>query len=405
MRLWAAQTVSAFGARIARDGLVMAAILSLHARSQQLGILAALTLAPSLIVGLFAGGFVDRSSRRGIMIGADLARTALLLTIPLAAWFGLLTMTQLYVAALLVGAATVLFGIADHAFLPSLIEPVHLVDGNTKLGITDSVAEIGGPALAGTLFQVFTAPFAMLVTALTYLVSAAFLFAIPSRQMPPDPDTTNDGWVRDLHGALRAVLHQPLVRPLFWATFLSSWFGAFFAGLYLAYGIDVLGLSPALLGIVIACGGVGALAGAGLSSFLCRRIGVGPTIVSCSFVVAIAVMLIPLAGGSLWLRVSALIAAQLLGDSMGVAALIPMTSLRQAVFPRGMLGRIAALFSATGGLAAIFGALTGGYLGAHLGIRATLYIAAASYVLPPLFVIFSPLARLKEIPSIPSPAP
>ncbi|HEV2651593.1 MAG TPA: MFS transporter [Rhizomicrobium sp.] len=395
MRLWAAQTVSSFGARIAREGFAMAAILSIHARPDQLGLLAALAFAPSMIVGLVAGGFVDRTSRRSIMIACDLARTAMILTIPIAAWFGVLTMNQLYVIALVVGGANVLFAIADHAFLPSLVQNSEIIEGNTKMGITESVAEIGGPALAGTLFQLFTAPFAMLFTAITYLISAAFLFAIPATNSPETQKGRPAGWYRDLRTALAAVLEQPLVRPLLWMSLMP--FGAFFSGLYMIYGLKVLGLSPALLGVIIAMGGIGAMAGAGLSARLCQAIGVGPTILVCVFASAIFIVPVPLASGPLWLKVALLTIAQLGGDAFGVAALIPIASLRQSVFPPKILGRTAALFSATGGVAAIVGALVGGWLGSTIGVRPTLWVASAAYLLTPLFVLFSPLRKLGSI--------
>ncbi len=395
LRLWAAQTVSSFGARIAREGFAMSAILAIHASPTELGWLAALSRGPGAVVGLFAGGFVDRTSRRGVMIASDLARTALLLTIPLAAWLHVLAMPQLYVVAALVGAASVLFEIADHAFLPSLIAREHLLDGNAKLGVTDAVAEIGGPAVAGTLFQLFTAPFAMLGTALTYLVSAAFLFAVPAGEPPPEPARSR--WHEDLAAGLDAVLAEPLVRPVLGMTVLFMGFAAFFAPLYLLYGIEVLGLSPALIGVTIGCGGVSALFGASLSGALSRRIGVGPTIWGCGFAYAAVLLLVPLAHGPVWLAAALLMLAQL-GDGFAVAFMVLLTSLRQAVLPQALLGRTAALFSAVTGMTTVLGALAGGALGAWLGVRETMLLAVAGIAVAPLFVLFSPLRSLREIP-------
>jgi predicted MFS family arabinose efflux permease len=396
MRLWAAQTVSSFGSRIAREGFAMAAILSIHAPAAELGVLAALARGPGAVVGLFAGGIVDRSSRRRVMIVSDLARAALILTVPLAAWMHLLSMLQLYAVAALVGAASVFFEIADHAFLPSLIAHEHLLDGNAKLGVTEAVAEIGGPATAGTLFQLFTPPFAMLGTALTYLVSAAFLIAVPARELPAE--TVASRWHQDLAAGLKAVLAEPLVRPVLGMSILFAGFGAFFGPLYLLFGIRVLGLSPALMGVTIACGGVGALFGASLSNMLSRRIGIGPTIWGCCFTYTAALLLVPLARGPLWLATGMLMLAQLGGDGFAVAFMIPLNSLRQAVLPRALLGRTAALFSAVAGTMTVLGAIVGGALGGLIGIRETLLIAVAGMALAPLFVLFSPLRTLREIP-------
>jgi len=396
LRLWAAQTVSSFGSRIAREGFAMSAILSIRATPAELGVLAALARGPGAVVGLFAGGIVDRRSRRRVMIASDLARTALIATVPLAAWMDVLTMPQLYLVAALAGAASVFFDIADHAFLPSLIAREHLLDGNAKLGLTEAVAEIGGPAVAGILFQLFTPPFAMLGTALTYLVSALFLLAVPVRELPAEK--TRKPWHEDIGLGLRAVLDEPLVRPLLGMTVVFSGFGAFFAPLYLLYGIKVLGLSPALMGITIACGGVGALLGASLSNLLTRRIGIGPTIWGCCFVYTASLLLVPLAQGPVWRATTMLMIAQLGGDGFAAAFMIPITSLRQAVLPRAVLGRTAGLFSAVSGIVTVLGAILGGLLGGWIGIREALLISVAGMAAAPIFVLFSPLRSLKTIP-------
>ncbi len=399
LRLWAAQTVSAFGARIAREGFAMTAILTIHAPPSELGILTALARGPGMVVGLFGGGFVDRSSRRRVMIFSDLVRVALILTVPLAAWLHLLTMMQLYVCAALVGGASVLFEIANHAFLPSLIDRELLLDGNAKLSTTDAIAEIGGPAMAGTLFQLFTAPFAMMGTSITYLVSALFLFTVPACELPPDTSAQKSRWYRDVGDGFAAILAEPLVRPLLGMTVVFMLFGAFFGPLYLLYGLKVLGLSPALMGVTIACGGVGALFGATLSGTVSKRIGIGPTIWGCCFIYVASLLLVPLAHGPLWMATAMLMIAQLGGDGFAIAFMIPLTSLRQAVLPPAILGRTAALFSALTGGVTVLGALLGGFLGGWLGIRPALFIAITGMVVAPLFVLFSPLRNLKEIPA------
>jgi predicted MFS family arabinose efflux permease len=395
LRLWAAQTVSSFGARIAREGFAMTAILSIHATPSELGLLTALARGPGVLVGLVAGGIVDRTSRLRIMIACDFGRAAMILTLPAAAWLHVLTMAQLYIAAALVGALNVLFEIADHAFLPSLVAREHLLDGNAKLATTESIAEIGGPALAGTLFQLFTAPFAMLGTAFTYLASAAFLLFVPTREAAPQP-AHPARWHDDIAEGFSAIVAEPLVRPLFTMTFVFMLFANFFGPLYLLFGLKVLGLSPALMGMTIAMGGIGALFGATISATLVARLGTGRTIVGCALLYAAFLALVPLAQGRL--AVTMLMAAQLLGDGFAMAFMIPMTSVRQSVLPEAALGRTAALFSAASGGATIVGSILGGVLGAAIGVRPTLAIAVGGIASAPLFVLFSPLRDLREIP-------
>jgi MFS family permease len=401
MRLWAAQTVSSFGARIAREGFAMTAILTINAEPWQLGLLAALARGPAIVVGLFAGSVVDRSDRKRVMILADLARSLLVLTIPVAAWFHMLSIVQLYLAAMLVGGASVFFDIADHAFLPALIERESLLDGNAKLGVTDSIAEIGGPALAGTLFQLFTAPLAMLGTALTYLVSAMFLFTLKTNALPAGEARKRSAWYAGVFEGAAAILGAPLVRPVLWMTIVFTFFSAFFAPLYLLYGLKTIGMSPALMGINIAMGGIGALFGALLSNTLTRWIGVGRTVLAGGFLYAAFLALVPLARGPLWLSTTMMMVAQFGGDAFALAFIIPLTSLRQAVFPPQLLGRTAAFFSMSVGGTTVAGALLGGLLGDWLGVRETLAIAVAGIAAAPVFILFSPLGTLRAIPGAP----
>src|SRR5260221_2414984 len=273
MRLWAAQAISTFGGRIGRTGLPLAAVLVIHARPAELGFIAALSTAPALIVGLFSGGIVDRSRRRPIMIYADLVRAAVLLIVPVSAAVGVLTTIELYLAAACVGGASAVFDIADHAYLPSLIGRQDLVEGNAKLAVTESIAEIGGPAIAGVLVQLLTAPIAIGFNALTYLASALVLGTIRVSEVPHVLKQRRP-WHNDIRAALRLVFDTPLVRPLFLMAVLSPLFGAFFSALSTVFAIYGLHLSPGMLGVTIGVGGIGALLGAGASPMLCRRFGV-----------------------------------------------------------------------------------------------------------------------------------
>lgn len=398
MRLWAAQTVSSFGARITREGLALASVLTINARPFELGILAALAMGPSVVVGFFAGGYVDRSRKRSLMIAADLIRTAVLMTVPFAAWLHVLAMNQLYVVAALVGGTSVLFNIADHAYLPHLISRADLIEGNSKLAATDSLAEVGGPALAGLLVQTLTAPFAIAVNAATYAVSAMFLGTISGEEEPSADRGGRVTLLSDLKLGFRVMAHNALLRALMVMSFLSPLFGGTFSALYVIFAIKTLGLSPAMMGITVGVGGVGSLLGTALSAPLVRRFGVGRTILFGFLISAISSLFVPAASGPLALKVASLMLAQLVGDFMAVAAMIPAASLRQSVIPRDMLGRTAALMSVGSGASAVVGALLGGILGSTFGPRATLFAAVAGLIATPLTGIVSPLWQLKEIP-------
>jgi MFS family permease len=401
LRLWTAQAISSFGARITRDGLPLAAVMTIHAPPSQLGLLAALAQGPALIVAMFSGGRVDRSSRRAILIGTDLLRAGILLTVPLAAWFHLLSMLQLYAVAAIAGGASVLFDIADHAYLPTLISRDTLMEGNAKLNVTESIAEIGGPALAGVLVQALTAPFAIAANALTYLLSALFLSRITARETHLDTRAPRKPWYEGFRTGLSEIFAQPLLRPLFWMALVSPLFGAFFSALYVIWAIRILGLTPALMGVTIALGGVASLFGAVLAAPALKWLGAGRAIVITYLIAGASSFFVPLAHGTLPLRVTFLMLAQLFGDSFAVTAIVISTSLRQSIVPLGVMGRVAAVFRTVSGAPAIAGALLGGVLAESFGVRETLLFAAGGVALTPLIGLFSPLWRLKDMPVAP----
>ena len=397
-RLWAAQAVSDFGARITRDGLPMMAVMGLAATPGQLGLLGALASGPALIVGLAAGGWVDRARKRRVLIAADLARAAVLALLPLAAWLGLLSMVEVYVAAVMVAAASVLFDIADHAYLPVLIDRDQLTDGNSKIGATESLAEIGGPALAGVLFQWLTAPIAVGVNAVTYLISALFLAGVRKVEPAPDRSGPTPRWTEDVAAGFGAAWAERRVRPLLLMTATNGFFGSFFTALYVIFALRVLHLTPVTLGTTIACGGIGAMAGALFAMPLARRLGVGWAIVLCAAAVAAANLMIPLAPADPRLGMAALIGAQLIGDGFAVAGAVLAGSLRQTILPQAVLGRVAASFQAVGGGGAVLGALTGGLLGATVGPRTALLVAVLGLMIAPLIAAASPLRQVREMP-------
>jgi len=399
LRLWGAQTVSDFGARITRDGLPMMAVMGLAATPAQLGLLSALSSGPALLVGLAAGDFVDHTARRPILIAADLARALVLVALPVAAWLGLLSMLQVYAAAALVSAASVLFDIADHAYLPGLVGKGLVTDANAKFSLTESVAEMGGPALAGLLFQWLTAPIAVAVNAATYLVSALMIGRIRSPEPAPNAGAPRRGWVDGVVTGARAAWGEPRVRALLVMTGTGSLFGGFFGALYIAFVLRGLGLSPALLGLGIATGGVGALAGSILAQPMTRRFGVGPTICLSGALSALGTMILLLAPASPAPAMAALVVSQFLGDAFGVVPLILSASLRQTLLPQNLLGRVGATFRVVAGASALAGALVGGLLGGEIGLRQTLLIAIAGLLLGPLLGALSPLGRVKEMPA------
>jgi MFS family permease len=399
MWLWGAQTVSSFGARIAREGLPMAAVITLKAGPQALGLFAGLTLGAQAVVGLVAGPLTDRLPKRRLLIAADIARAVVLAAIPLAALSGRLTLIDIYLAAVLLGAANVVFDVADHAYLPSLIDKADLTDGNAKLAATDAVAEVGGPALTGVLVGVIAAPIAVGLNAITYLVSALLLARIRKRDQAPPPTEAAAPFRLDIGAGLRLVLSHRLVRPLWLADVGKSFFGNFYAALYILLAIRVLKLSTPMLGLTIAMGGVGGLAGAALAPWVTRRLGPGPTILLTGLVGGAVGFLIPLAAGPPLAAMAMLATAQLFGDGLQTISAIGSTTLRQTMLAPHQLGRAGGAFATGVAAAGVAGALSSGALAAALGPRETLLIAQVGITAASMFVAFSPLRRPTTAPA------
>jgi hypothetical protein len=182
--LWIGATISNFGSAITRLALPMTAVVTLQASAAQMGMLGAASTLPALLLSLLVGVWVDRVRRRPLLIGADLGRAVLIGAVPLLAMGGMLRMEYLYVVSFLAGVLTLVFDIANTSLLPHLVARDQLVEGNSKLVLSESVASIAGPSVAGSLIQGLTAPLAMLVDAISFLGSALCLSMIHPHENP-----------------------------------------------------------------------------------------------------------------------------------------------------------------------------------------------------------------------------
>jgi len=399
MWLWAGQTVSQLGSTMTREALPYTAILALQATPVQMGLLGAAGAAPLLLFGVLAGVWVDRLRRRPIMVAADVGRALLLLWVPAAYLLGWLRIEQLYLLAALVGVLNVFFDVAYQSYLPTLVEREQLVEGNSKLGVSESIAEIGGPPLGGALVQLISGPLTLLLDALSFVVSAFTLARIRAPEPRPEQHAGQPHALRDLTTGLRAIWASPLLRAFAGSAVVRNFFGWFFGAIYGLYAIRVLGLSTATLGLVVACGGIGGLAGAALVVPLTRRWGIGPTIVGALIVDAAAAGLTWLAGGMLPLAVPLLIASQLIGDGSMTVALIAERSLRQTITPSRMLGRVNASMRVLDQGIGTLGMLAGGLLAEAIGLRATVAVAVLGILAGNLWLAFTPLRRVREMPA------
>ena len=309
------------------------------------------------------------------MIGADLVRAVMLLSIPAAALYGAVTLALLYAVAVATGIATVLYQLADHVFVTDLVGRERVLDANGKREAADAVAEISGPALGGALVAWLTAPLAIAVDAATFLVSALLLSRIAKRETVAPPQHTSS-FVDDVRTGIRVVWHDDAIRALFVATATLAFCMSFMASLYTLYCLSELGLTPTQLGITIGCGGLGGLAGAALAAPASLRWGPRRTLIGALSIGAAAQILIPLAPAVPWVAMGFLIATQVIGDGALTVYLVNETTLRQRLLPPDALGRAAATWQVAAGVLTPIGALTGAALAEALGMRPTLWVLA-----------------------------
>jgi MFS family permease len=394
-RYFGAQTVSLFGDQITYLALPLLAVLTVGAGPAEMGYLTAAALLPHLLFSLLAGAWVDRyPGKRRVMVIADLGRAALLVVVPVLWWAGVLTLPQLCLVAFAIGTLSVFFEVAHSSLFAALVARPDYVDANALINGSRAMSYVAGPSVGGVLVQVLTAPVAILADAVSYLVSAALLGRLRVREHPVQPDAP-----LGLGRGLRFVARSPVLRSLLLATSTLNLFNYVFAALFVLYVTTTLGVSPGTLGVVIGAGSVGALIGAAVCARLTRRIGIGPTLVLGLIVFPAPLMLVPLAGGPRPVVLGMLFTAELL-SALGVMLLdIPAGSLQTAATPASMLALVqGANRTVNYGIRPI-GALIGGGLGTAIGVRPALWVASAGALIGVFWVLFSPVARMRDLPA------
>ena len=394
-KLWAGQTVSEVCSRITREGLPLTALLTLHANAAQMGVLSAISSAAVFVFGLGAGILVDRWKKRPVMIAADLGRAGLLSLVPIAAAAQVLSIATLMIIAALAGTLTVLFDVAYQSYVPVLVKPQELLESNKRLSISSSAAEMLGPALAGVLVQAMTAPLAILLDAVSFLVSAFSVWAIRKPEAASQRRSENVPLLSEALDGVRFIWTHPALQALLLRSVTAFLAMGFIFPLYLLNAIRVVHLSISALGVSIALGGAGGLAGASLARRLSAKHGLGQTFWGTAVLVGCAQCLIPLSSQVPRLGFGCLCLQQFMGDMMWTIYIVNETTLRQLLAPEQVMGRVnAAMQLASRGMLP-FGALCGGFLAERFGVALTLWVGAAGVLLSCLWLI--PLRKSRKI--------
>jgi len=397
LKLWVGETVSDFGDQITLLAIPLTAVIVLHANAIEMGLLGAVATAPTALFSLPVGVWVDRWPRRRVLLVANLGRALVLATVPAAFALGVLGLVHLYVAAFVTGTLSVFFIVAYQAYLPGLVGREKLVDANSKMLATASVAQLAGPSVAGVLVQLFTAPLPVVVDAASFLVSFLGISLI-RRDEPPVSPRRRD-MVAEIREGMTALLGQPILRTLVMCSGIFILLLSAQTAIFLLYLSRDLGLAPAVIGLILAAGGVGALGGALLASSVARRLGIGPSFIAGAFLVSGLFITRGLVGGSAEAIVVSLAVGQTIGFFGASLFNVNGPSLRQALTAPALLGRVNASYRFLVWGTGPFGALLGGALGEILGLRIALLVTglASLAVFPILFT--SPLPKIREVPA------
>lgn len=399
LKLWSGQSISLLGSEVTALALPLTAILTLKATAFQMGVLRALQFAPALLIGLFAGAYVDRLRRRPILMAADVGRALLLSSIPFVALAGALSMGYLFGVAFLVGTLTVIFEVAYLAFLPTLVGRADLVDANAKLETSQSVAELAGPGLGGILVQMLTAPVAVAVDAFSFVVSVCSLALIQTPEVRPAALVRERHIWREVGEGLRLAASHPILRATLISSGLTSLGGAFLHTLFLLYLTTQLHIPPATTGAIFVVGSFGALGGAIAVNRVTQCLGLGRTVLLATLLTGVGALIIPLVRGPAPLTVALIAAGFTLAEIGNTSYNINIVSLRQALVPDRLMGRVGASTRFIVWGAQPFGALLGGALGALVDLRIALLLAPCGVLLAFLSLVLSPIRTLREVPA------
>ena len=399
LKLWSAETISQFGTQVSQLALPLAALLVLDASTFEVAALGVVEFLPFILFTLPAGVWVDRLPRRPILIAGDFGRAALLATIPIAYVADVLTLGQLFVVGFLVGVCTVFFDVAYMSYVPSLVERDQIIDGNSKLEISRSAAQIGGPGLGGALVQIFTAPYALLVDAVSYLASGLFVVRIRKHEEPPArpaEGARTSLWV-ELKAGLRFVLGNPNLRAQAGCTGTSNFFSNVAFAVILVFLVRELELSPGVIGIAFSVGSAGSLAAAFTAMRISNRFGIGPTTIASAVLWGPSTLLLAFAPvGSA--AIPFLVGTVFVSGFSIVIYNIVQVSYRQAICPPRLQGRMNSVMRFIVWGTIPIGALVGGALGTWIGLRETIVVGAIGGSLAVLWIIFSPQRHLREMP-------
>jgi MFS family permease len=391
---WTGQTISLFGDQIALLAIPLLAVLTLNANPEQMGFLAAVEMAPSLLFAFHLGAWADRRrNRRALLVTADIGRAALLLGLPLAAVLGVLSLPLLYVVAFLTGTLGILFMVAEQTVFTSLVRPREYVEANSLLVGSRSVAVVGGKTLGGLLVAAVTAPVAIAIDGVSFLFSALF---VHRAEVPEPPAASRDSG--GLAVGVQFIRRAPLLKASLFGTATFNLFNTAFWALVVLFATDELHLGSGAIGIALGIGALGSVLGSAMARPLAARIGLGNAMILAFVLAPLPLVLVPLADGPPAVSMLLLTAAEFF-SGIGVMILdVGLFSFQAAVIPDQLRSRVwGAILFVNWGIRPI-GALGGGLLAGAIGLRPTMWVAALGGLAGVFWLLPSAMSKVRDVP-------
>ncbi|MFG1837598.1 MFS transporter [Micromonospora sp. NPDC049175] len=398
--LWTGQTVSSIGSNVTTVALPLVAVAVLDAGTFQVAVLTAAAWLPWLLIGLPAGAWVDRLPRRPVMVACDLFRALLFLTVPLAAALDRLTVTHLLVVALSAGVARVFFETADQVYLPVLLRPEQLPEGNAKLHATQTASYVVGPGVAGLIAQLIGAVTALLLDAISFLVSAVCLLRIRTVEPRARREDRSRSLRRDIAEGLRFVARDPYLRVLTVFGAASNIGLTGYQAVLVVFLVRELRLEPGLVGVLIAVMSAGGIIGALLATTLGRRCGTARALLIAGVFTGPPALLIPLGTPGIGLAWPAL-GGLLIGLGVAIGNVVK-GAFRQTYTPHHLLGRVTVSMHLLNYGTIPLAAVLAGALGARYGVATAIVVMTAWLAVTPLILLIGPIRRRRDLPAAPA---
>jgi MFS family permease len=403
-RLWIGETISMTGSGVTMFAFPLVAVLILHVTPGEMGVMRALGAAPAIVVGLIAGAWVDRVSRRRLLIGLNLVEGGLLLFIPAAYAVGRLSLGLVYVMSVIFGILGPFWWAAWSSLLPTIVRKDDLVEANSKIMFSWSATGVTGPAIGGFLVQLLSAPGALLIDSASYVVSSVMLRTIRPKVAEAIADADTVPIRRQIVEGLRVTFLDPLQRAITVPRAVLDLVDAMSGAVLTIYVIREVGLRPGLLGVALAISACGFVGGSLLTPWVERRVGTGSTIVLGLAMVAASPYTMIVANRSLpdAVNVACFALPGIIGGSGGVIQFVGLSALRQSITPPDLLGRVTGSAWWLGRVLTVAGALLGGFLGETVGLRLTIAVCAVSYAVPFVYAVFTTPLRTARIVGAPT---